>query len=393
MQSDELLQLLLRGCRGEMSAIRSIAKLQPSDGAGGKIFPPTYEGGAYAYEERMIGGETVKTVLLDSVQSMSNRYEEALLEAFRAERLPMPVFELRVGEHEITSLTAPHRIHDAILRDSTWDGKPFRESENGKRLITARAWKATPFFEFAPTVLLFGTWDSQGGGGVNSAKVARSLVSEIIAVGVVPGVRTSSRIDPLGIKAVQNMIAKTDDGSQWRFLETPDKKAKTLKPSEINHGNVTPTITKVDKGEPGGVTFREAVQTTVLSLTQLRKLRFPEEDGKASIERDVAGRAAIAALGLLAVALQQEEGYQLRSRCLLVPEQTAQFEAISRTHREREEFSLDSKAAAEALRLALAEAEKHGLKWHSGRIQLQPRKDLLKLVEYSDKAAAATQGE
>lgn len=392
MHSDELLQLLKRGCRGELSAIRCITKLQPSEGAGGKINPPTYEGGAYAFEDRMIGGQPVKTVLLDSVQSMSNRYEEALLDAFRAGRLNMPLFEMKVGEHEVNSLTVPHRVHDAILRDSLWNGQPFRESENGKRLISARAWNAVAFFEYAPHVLLLGTWDSQGGGGVNSAKIARSLVSEVIALDVVPGVRTSSRIDPLGIKAVQNVIAKTDDRSQWRFLETPDKKAKLLKPSEINHGNVTPTISNPEKKEPGGVTCREAVQTTVLSLTQLRKLRFPEKGGGVSADRDVAGRAAIAALGLFAVTLQQEDGYQLRSRCHLVPAALAEFEAIGRTEQEREPFGLDSATAEAALNSALAEAEKHGLTWHKGSIELQPREDLLKLVAYSDKAVSTAQG-
>jgi CRISPR-associated protein Csb1 len=393
MNSDELLQVLMRGCRGELSAIRSITKLQPSEGAGGKTFPPTYESGAYAFEDRMIDGKPVKTVLLDSVQSMSNRYEETLLAVFRSGRLNLPVFEMTVGEHEITSLTVPHRIHDAILRDSLWGGKPFRESENGKRLIAARVWKATAFFEYAPTVLLFGTWDSQGGGGVNSAKVARSLVSEIIAIDVIPGVRTSSRIDPLGIKALQNVIAKTDDASQWRFLDAPDKKAKMLKPSEINHGNVTPTITNPEKKEPGGVTFREAVQTTVLSLTQLRKLHFPNETGATSQDRDTAGRAAVAALGLLAMTLQQEDGYQLRSRCHLVPMAASQFEVIGRTEMERENFALDSTTAEGTLVGALAEAEKQGLKWYGGRIELQPREDLLKLVALSDKAMAAAQGE
>ena len=258
MHSDELLQLIKRGCGGELTAIRCVTKLQPSEGPGGKINPPTYSGGAYAYEDRLVDGKPVKTVLLDSVQSMSNRFEEALLEAFRAGRLQMPLFEMKVGEHEVNSLTVPHRVHDAILRDSLWNGQPFRESENGKRLISARAWNAVAFFEYAPHVLLLGTWDSQGGGGVNSAKIARSLVSEIIALDVVPGVRTSSRIDPLGIRAVQNVIVKTDDGSQWRYSETPDKKATLLKPSEINHGNVTPTISNPEKHEPGGVTFRRS---------------------------------------------------------------------------------------------------------------------------------------
>ncbi len=123
----------------------------------------------------------------------------------------------------------------------------------------------------------------------------------------------------------------------------------TLKPSEINHGNVTPTISSVEKKEPGGVTFREAVQTTVLSLTQLRKLRFPNADGSISPDRDVAGRAVIAALGILAVLLQQEEGYQLRSRCHLVPSEASQFEAISRTEQERESFGIDSAPPPEHL--------------------------------------------
>src|SRR6266567_3578732 len=178
MTADELIQILNRGSRGELTAIRSVTKLQPAGSEGDKIFPPTYEKGTYAWESRKLGGEPVRTVLIDSVQSQANRFEELLLDAWRAGRLTMPVFEMSLAGHDVTSLTVPHRVHDAILRDSMWDGTPFRESENGKRLVAARAWNATAFFEYAPTVLLFGTWDSQGGGGgVNTAKVARSLVS------------------------------------------------------------------------------------------------------------------------------------------------------------------------------------------------------------------------
>jgi len=394
MTADELVQLLNRGCRGERTAIRSVTRLQPAGGAGDKVFPPTYEGGAYATEDRNIGGQIVKTVLLDSVQSCANRMEEVLLDAFRSGRIVMPVFEMNVPGHEIvTSLTVPHRVHDAILRDSTWDGTPFRESENGKRLVAARAWNATPFFEYAPTALLFGTWDSQGGGGVNTAKIARSLVSEIIALDAVTGVRTSSRIDPLGIKKVLDVIAKGNDEGTWKFVDPPEegkrgKKSdnKGLKPSEINHGNVTPTIAA------GGVTFREALQTTVLSLTQIRKLRFPDAKGQSSVEKDVAGRAVIAALGLFAVTLHQEDGYQLRSRCLLVPVDAPEFELIGRTEKDRETFLLDAETAETALKQALATAETKGLKWHPGRIELQPRPDLLKLVAFSDKAMAAAEG-
>jgi CRISPR-associated protein Csb1 len=393
MTPSELLLILQRSCTSGATAIRSIVNLQPADGPGGKVFPPTYKDGTYAFEKRIVDGNRVDCVLLDSVQSQANRVEEALLDAYRAGRLPLPMFEMTVADHDITTLTVPHRVHDAIFRDSLWDGKPFRESENGKRLVSARAWSATPFFEFAPTVLLFGTWDSQSGGGVNTAKVARSLVSEIIAIDVQRGVRTSSRIDPLGIKLVGGVV-RTDGPEMWRFEEPngAGKKAKKgEKPSEINHGNVTPSITDPEKG-PGGVTFREAVQTTVLSFTQLRKLRFP--NGAAAGEtRDAAGRTVIAALGLLAVTMSQEEGYQLRSRCHLIPTEEPKFELLGRTAKEIESLSLDSETALGALQLAVEAAAAQDLKWHPGKIQLTPLPDLEKLVAFSDNSVAVSEEE
>lgn len=394
MNSQELVELLHKSCTAGTTAIRSIIKLQPSDGPGGKVYPPTYLKGAYAFEKRMIDGSRIECVLLDSVQSQANRFEEVLLEAYRSGRLALPMFEMKVAGYEVTTLTVPHRVHDAIFRDSIWDGKPFRESENGKRLVSARAWDAAPFFEFAPTVLLFGTWDSQSGGGVNSAKVARSLVSEIIAIDAQRGVRTSSRIDPLGIKSVGGVV-KTHGPEVWRFEEpTSDgKKPKKgdSKPSDVNHGNIPPSITDSETGS-GGVTFREALQTTVLSFTQLRKLKFPN-GAKAGEELDVAGRAVIAALGLLAIAMNIEEGYQLRSRCHLIPLEQPQFELLGRTAKEFEVFTVDSDTALGALNLALEAAASQGLKWHSRRIELTPRADLEKLVEFSDKALATVEGE
>lgn len=399
MQANELLQLLLRGCERGVSAIRCKTRLQPAGGIGDKLFPPTYEGGKYAFENRRIEGSETRTVLLDSVQSQANRLEDTLLEAFRAGTLKLPIFEMNVAGHDVTSLTVPHRVHDAILRDSLWDGKLFRESMNGKRLVSARAWNATPFFEFAPTVLLFGTWDSQSGGGVDTAKVARSLVSEIIGLDAVDGVKTSSRIDPLGIRLMRNVIEKTSDSEMWRFVQPQSgdvkrsaKKqegksdVKSTRPSEINHGNVTPTI------EPGGVTVREALQTTVLSITQLRKLRFPDDSGRTSNERDVSGRAVIAALGLHALALSQEDGgMQLRSRCHLVPVEAPHFEVIGRTMAESEVFTLDAAATEAALTEALSVSDKHELKWHGGSIRLEPRPDMVRLVELSD--STVTEGE
>src|SRR5207253_11132776 len=162
--------------------------------------------------------EEVPCGLLDSVQSQANRLEQALLEAYRAGRLTFPLlsvdFSTDVPEiGEITALDAPHRIADAIFRDSTLNGKPFRPqpkaggkkdaspiSDEGKRFAEANLRNATPLFELCPTALIFGVWDSTGAAGGLGNKFARALVSEIVGVNAVPGVRTSSRIDPLGIE-------------------------------------------------------------------------------------------------------------------------------------------------------------------------------------------------
>src|SRR5262249_54361766 len=120
------------------------------------------------------------------------------------------------GLTEITSLDAPHRVYDAILRDSALAGQPFMKSELGVRLAEAKPSDASALLETSPTALLFGAWHSTGEGGGFGAKFPRCLVSEIVAIDVpveddpsdqrtgeievrTSGRRTGSRIDPLGV--------------------------------------------------------------------------------------------------------------------------------------------------------------------------------------------------
>src|SRR4051794_21650298 len=124
------------------AAARCRVALQPAGGEGTKVFPPTYAGAVYATEKRRLPGhaDPVDCVLLDSVQAQANRMEEALQEAidsgrFKAAGVALPLVEvdftsffpgvdkadaLRLLEPvgKVTSLQAPHRIVDAILRDS-----------------------------------------------------------------------------------------------------------------------------------------------------------------------------------------------------------------------------------------------------------------------------------
>lgn len=391
MTTSELSEKLLSSCAGGMSALRAIVKLMPAGGDGDKVSPPTHEGGKYAFEERVVDGRSdVKTVLLDSVQSQANRLEDALLTAVRAGDIRIPLLQMDIAGHQtITSLSAPHRVHDAIFRDCQYEGTRFRDSEIGKEMVEARAWNATGMLRLCPTALLFGTWDSQSGAGVNSAKFARALVSEIIGFDAVQGKRTSSRIDPLGIKAMPGTIyqSKTE---QWtldaaKAVKSKDKpqlfKSKGT-PAEINHGNIPPTISD------GGVTFREARQTAVLSFAQLRKLRFPV-NGKESPEVNAAGRAVVAALGVLALALQLKEGYQLRSRCQLVPATEPEFEWIGAIASDKTISQIDAGSAMEAFNALYEKAKSAGLDWREEPITLTPEEKLVKLVQMSDQSTDA----
>ncbi len=154
------LDVLQRSVAGQAAAIRCVTRLQPAGGKGDKIFPPTYATGErattrYAFEDRRIDGQTRKTVLLDSVASQANRIEESLQAAWEEERLGFPVITVDFSKEAgiadldtISTLQAPHRIADALLRDSL-DAKDkktrFRDTAIGKAYIDATVKSATAF--------------------------------------------------------------------------------------------------------------------------------------------------------------------------------------------------------------------------------------------------------
>ncbi|HEX9822198.1 MAG TPA: type I-U CRISPR-associated RAMP protein Csb1/Cas7u [Methylomirabilota bacterium] len=195
----------LKKAVAEDAAVRFSAQLQPAGGRGDKVFPPTYTGGQYALESRVDEHGVVKeVVLLDSVQSQANRMEQALLEAHRAGRITLPMISVSFSKiqqlrelGDITVLDAPHRLADAILRDSMLNGVLFPATPEGQSLRRSTPKKATELFQLCPTGLLFGTWESTGAAGGLGVKFQRAIVSEIVGVGAVVGRRTASRIDPL----------------------------------------------------------------------------------------------------------------------------------------------------------------------------------------------------
>lgn len=398
-RTDELdLQRLSAALKGGALAIRRGQRLQPAGGPGDKVFPPTYEGGQYALEDRIVGGTRVPCVLLDSVQSQANRMEQALKAALyrgKSDESEIPVVTVdfsgslpEIGE--ITSLDAPHRLADAILRDSLLGTQAFRATAEGRTLDTASVANATGLYQLCPTALLFGLWDSTGPRGGSGTKFQRAIVSEIVGVEVGTGVKPSSRIDPLGIELNAGKIYEAEDG--WTLDESRARRDKDKpvlfgkdgKPSEINHGNVTPSL-KSDKGVPhhGGITMSYARQSVVLSLPALRRLRFPDGTGAVDPERNALAQVALAALGLAAAHLTIADGCDLRSRCLLVPDpsEPAEWEILDRDGVPHP-FRLSDPVA---LMIEAADAAAAGglPPWRGRPLVLEPKPDLVQLVRRS----------
>lgn len=382
------------------SALRYRARLQPAGGPGDKVFPPTYEGGKYAEEKRRIDGQTYDCVHLDSVQSQANRMESALQDAAREGKLSVPRVEVHftgdlaeVGV--ISSLDAPHRLADAILRDSSKDGVRFRKTPEGELLNSASLKNASGLFGIAPTSLLFGLWDSTGPRGGLGVKFQRAIVSELVAVGVEKGVKSASRLDPLGIEKAAGIayLANAETG-EWILDEKLDGKklpkvGKEGKPSELNHGNIPPSVS----AQNGGVTFDYALQTTVISLPALRRLQFPV-GGIRNPKMDLAAQTVLAALGLAAAVLSNHKGLDLRSRCLLVPESEGVWEIVG-ANGSVTTFSVTVEDVCKLVSESVAAAKSAGLAWRGEPIILEPSAGLTQLVRNSRELSAknsATEG-
>ena len=389
------LKTLRDAVAGAAAAFRCVTDYQPAGGPGDKVFPPTYEGGKYATEERIDPetGEVKPCVLLDSVQSQANRMELALLEAHRAGKVTLPLIVTRFDQDEllrkftVTSLEAPHRAADALFRDSLLNGVMFRQSDKGRLLDTADVRNATGLFGLCPTALVFGLWDSTGPRGGQGAKFQRALVSEIVGYAAVPGVKTASRIDPaqivLGAGPLYERRSETSDLPNWTLdeKEGKGKLKKSGKPSEAVHGNITPTISD------GGFTLSRARQTTTVSLSVLRRLRFPFNGAADSNhETDVSARTALTALGLAAGTLARNDT-DLRSRCQLFAETAPTWELLDRPGDPPKAFDLDQDAALQLLADAIAQARKAELPWED-RIELTPSAELVKLVRRSQELAS-----
>jgi CRISPR-associated protein Csb1 len=171
-----------------------------------------------------------------------------LMEAYRDGKIKFPPLQVDLSKHPdigtITALELPHRIADATLRESLIDYVKFRDSYVGKELTAFALRNATGVFQYCPTALIFGFWDSAISEGGSGNKVQRSISSEINAFNAEKGVRTASRLDPL-FKTQSNPTIYQKVGGGWTANpEEAEKDDKSKKPkiykklSEMNIGNI-----------------------------------------------------------------------------------------------------------------------------------------------------------
>ncbi len=388
---------------GGAAGVRAITELEPLAGPRTKVAPPTYATAdsaktKYATEQRRTGDSEAPeadAVVLSSVAAQANWAEEALLSAIRSDEIQVPLTSVDFGTDpetarygRISDLQCPHRVFDALIRDSTLDGVFFRLSPIGRSITDATPANAAALFHHAPAALLFGAWDSTGPRGGLGAKYERAYTSEIVATGISVGVRTASRLDPLGIEKKAGPVYRTKDHS-WSLnpadgIPSGKQGPAPLDPSEVNHGNIAPSI----DAKAGGITADSIEATTVVSFIQLRRLRFPTDPAGAPYPPDqvpaieLAARTAVAALGICAAILAFDIGFDLRSRCVLVPTDNLGFELVG-PGGARTPFSLTRAEAITLLRDAAKAAAAAGIGWRGDELTLQPTPHLTELLKRS----------
>lgn len=404
---DDLLDNLRGALGGEgpdaaqhAAALRLRVRLQPAGGSGSKVMPPTYSGtddggqqrASYVTEERVIGSEQKDCVLLDSVASQANRMEEALeeqLDAGQGSGLPRVfVDQGEWGRH--SALAFPHRVFDAHIEDALLDGDRFGESETFAALATASRKRALPLMERFPIGLLLGVWASRSKHPQGAARIARLLSSELIAVGAREGQRIASRIDPhpisneIEVFEAEGSRITLDSGDARKEKGKPVKfkgEGKDGRPSQAGYGNIAPRL-----ADHGGITMEYGLQISTFSLAGARECRF-SEDGTPDPERDVGGRVMLAALGIHLLGLLLEQGYDLRSGCLLVPEEDPQLELVGRLGEVAASWPLAQLDTHTLLASAAQSGREQGLEWEREPLELEASPQQLALLAASQQKA------
>lgn len=372
---------LLAACSpGGANVLTSVCELAPAAGWHATVAPPRYLSGkepTYSFGRRGIDGRAVLTVLLDSKGSQANRREEALVQAMRdathpahkaASRIPRLVLRFAAASDgsdpiEYFDAELPHRWVDGHVRMGSRHGKPVTADPEYRALRDCTPSNMRAIFDVSPASLVDGVWDSSRKS--SQVRLRSAITGEIFGVLAdqehetpeIP-MRGGARVDPIAasvqldgptIKRLADdqrdeLSAKTYD----KITKSAAKAAKTTNSgSVLGLGAVPPSLSSL-----GGVSCTAITRSTVLSFAALRQLRFG-----GGPEADTAMRALLAAMGLLSMALADDELF-LRADCDLVEAGPRQVRLDGRYGSMIDLEPITSEAATELFEAALEHATK-----------------------------------
>jgi CRISPR-associated protein Csb1 len=271
-------------------------RLQPVEGEGGVIFPPTYADVGYNIDTLSDG---TKIATVDSVGAQANRMEPIFKRA-RDGRTQhpeaaalVPQIDIFYGnEKSVSILEAGHRLGDAIVRASDLG----EEAQVAFQALLDRN-DATEIARLAPTSLVFGAWDSRD----TQAKLPRLVQSVLRAEDVDVLTRSAQYNPPVDYAALEVFTEKDKEKAEGDPKSPLAKRGFVHVPAGATHG---------------GVIARGPIRRDVtVNLIALRRL--DGEHGEA-LRRYVLGLALVAATAPM-------DGF-LRAGCLLTPDPDAQGE-------------------------------------------------------------------
>jgi CRISPR-associated protein Csb1 len=269
--------------------------LEPVEGKDSVIFPPTYAKPERMREEDWIGynidrGQDDSSVCqIDSVGSQANRMEPIFKREPYSKLVPQII--IKAGSHDVHLLDAGHRAADGIVRFSDL------ASDVESAFNSLKAGNAGPLAKYAPTSLVFGSWDSRG----TQVKVPRTVRSVIRAFNVRVLHRSAQyvpAVDYVNEGLVEEPSTKTE---QDRMAELGLSHA----PAPWSHGGIQ--------------VLGEIRRDAAVNLSALRSLAAkPNGDNTLKLRRYI--------LGLSLVAFTASQETSLREGCQLVCDAERQAE-------------------------------------------------------------------
>ena len=314
------------------------ADLEPLDGFGEPVAPPTYPaadgsrtGPRWQFDRRWESPDAPDSadtsgslvIILDQLQSQAKRIGLALEDTAGETGVPLIVLDLdgiTLPVHiqrRISNMQWAHRNADAYLRDASLDGQDFHKHPIGRALTEATPSNAAALISWFPTAAAFGFWVSNFGSKRQQTRLARSWKSEIVgwdpAIGVTPTVRFGLKSDEL-VLSKDVKITRRDKREKDDLLAgwDVDDKGKT-NPSAIGHGAVP--YSEGERQTLAPVSFRKITQQASLVFPQVRRLGV----GNGDPAQDAAARALVVCLLVHGHLTAFDRPFVLRSGCGLSP--------------------------------------------------------------------------